>query len=1116
MWELLQAELRDERDRITRVQDSFRERRISDRESLEDHFARLNSMVNDRFIEFDERIHRFNEKRAGSLSMQLAETIRHIKQYPDALQQIQINISNAEACIAAVEQNATHRIEESNRVLIDHLATRILHLEDAHVRRAERTQFFDISDHDGDIQRPADLPPVPGALFPGGHSTAIPRSSLLGPVDHGSTPGCNAAPAEKASTVQSQTSCPNLDEILRRAQQRMEPDVSMPDLTTRALSRLGKGPSRWYNAMLGRSSLEGDSATVRPFFTLKLALTLWHRMRLFLPRFGQRLRMLCHRCPPSTHERPPLRRALRFERTIRSGTVALLAVTAPMMVVRMAPDSEVVDTHHPDFVPVEAVVRRATGNPPGTNDSGPGASKGDGSLSDAKKAKCKSFRLDSEPEPAQLRRWIVDMKKRVANAFADDPGYALTWVEIPDGSRYEDLIDECKYGMLENECNSAFRECIKSIALKNKIQTETERMDTINRYENSAALNLICSSGIEMYRRRCILQHDHDDHPLLSDGMLRPRTAVPADPSHDQRGDLGRQDAVTLGEEVHIGGARRDVRRRGDPLRGVAPQGGTPAAPGVPLPLPHDDPHSGRRVAEKSVTISRMADAREGLRTRLCRIIRYGVSNGQAVLLDDVDAKTLGSDACVLELTLSKHSACEVLAADTRSLPCRWTGRTIFVIGPSAKTQVKVRTSMPSKDGTERRVETANGYYGHALRAKARCVIPAKSRACIVTDLEFDPPIGMSARDVAVVQFYTSVLAAVELEFSADNDDSIAVPARPSKVAFEMEAANLVRGWELMASKIKLEPPSSIKRYLGCEHVTFSHVVPGPFDPRSYWTHFEEPKKAFPELTFGDRNTNVAQGSTGPREIRMIKYDMRSFMEQCVSRYVELCGPKYKATLRSADTPFPDESRPEFDVNPNRPAVTRLLGHPADTPIPPDKGELGDCAAVLMKILYGARMGRYDLIRPVQALASLITKWDGLCDKKLHRLVCYINSFMPLNALSKKQTSGSKSTPEAEIVSLDHAVYKLGLPALSMWEYMLGHRFRLRVMDDNEAAIRVIITGHNPNMRHMSRTQRIDISALNERYHGGDFLFVTCPSQFEAGDILTKACTDAKVCGVVI
>ena len=73
------------------------------------------------------------------------------------------------------------------------------------------------------------------------------------------------------------------------------------------------------------------------------------------------------------------------------------------------------------------------------------------------------------------------MKERVANTFAYDPAYALAWVEIPDDTRYEDLADECKYGMLENECNSACRDCIKSIALKNKIQTETERMHTISR-----------------------------------------------------------------------------------------------------------------------------------------------------------------------------------------------------------------------------------------------------------------------------------------------------------------------------------------------------------------------------------------------------------------------------------------------------------------------------------------------------------------------------------------------------------------------------------------------------------------------------------------------------------
>ena len=35
--------------------------------------------------------------------------------------------------------------------------------------------------------------------------------------------------------------------------------------------------------------------------------------------------------------------------------------------------------------------------------------------------------------------------------------------------------------MLENKCNSAFHECIKSIALKNKVQTEAERVHTIGR-----------------------------------------------------------------------------------------------------------------------------------------------------------------------------------------------------------------------------------------------------------------------------------------------------------------------------------------------------------------------------------------------------------------------------------------------------------------------------------------------------------------------------------------------------------------------------------------------------------------------------------------------------------
>jgi hypothetical protein len=44
-------------------------------------------------------------------------------------------------------------------------------------------------------------------------------------------------------------------------------------------------------------------------------------------------------------------------------------------------------------------------------------------------------------------------------------------------------------------------------------------------------------------------------------------------------------------------------------------------------------------------------------------------------------------------------------------------------------------------------------------------------------------------------------------------------------------------------------------------------------------------------------------------------------------------------------------------------------------------------------------------------------------------------SFMPLAAVSKKQTSVSKSTPEAEIVAIDHGLSKHALPALSLGKH---------------------------------------------------------------------------------
>ena len=49
-----------------------------------------------------------------------------------------------------------------------------------------------------------------------------------------------------------------------------------------------------------------------------------------------------------------------------------------------------------------------------------------------------------------------------------------------------------------------------------------------------------------------------------------------------------------------------------------------------------------------------------------------------------------------------------------------------------------------------------------------------------------------------------------------------------------------------------------------------------------------------------------------------------------------------------------------------------------------------EAASVLMKILYAARMARFDLLKATNALACKLTKWDEKCDLQLRRLVAYI------------------------------------------------------------------------------------------------------------------------------
>merc|ERR1712185_609230 len=283
---------------------------------------------------------------------------------------------------------------------------------------------------------------------------------------------------------------------------------------------------------------------------------------------------------------------------------------------------------------------------------------------------------------------------------------------------------------------------------------------------------------------------------------------------------------------------------------------------------------------------------------------------------------------------------------------------------------------------------------------------------------------------------------------------------------------------------------------------------------------------------------------------------MREFMKSCVDNYLNLAN-RTESCLRKVDTPF---------------LATPGGGDaPLESTGEDDKGTLADVAcAVLMKILYGARLARWDLLRAVGILASRVTKWSAACDKALHKLVCYIhssvemtlagyvgvddtiddfwvslyadsdlagerpgfkstsgylaaiegpNTFFPFACKSKSLAVVCNSTPEAELAAAHLALRTVGLPAMDVFDLVCGRPVCLKLHEDNQAAIQVIKTGRNPTMRHLQRTHGISIRWLHDLFFPKDDMGNTMNSAYQLeyiesklqrADIFTKAFRDPK------
>ena len=114
------------------------------------------------------------------------------------------------------------------------------------------------------------------------------------------------------------------------------------------------------------------------------------------------------------------------------------------------------------------------------------------------------------------------------------------------------------------------------------------------------------------------------------------------------------------------------------------------------------------------------------------------------------------------------------------------------------------------------------------------------------------------------------------------------------------------------------------------------------------------------------------------------------------------------------------------------------------------------------------------------------------------------NTFFPLSAKAARQTSVSHSTVEAEIVAADTGVRTIGLPALDLWEILLGRLVSVTLMEDNESTFQIIKTGKNPTMRHISRTHGVNVQWLHDAYTKRLFNMKITKTDEQVADIFTK------------
>ena len=308
-------------------------------------------------------------------------------------------------------------------------------------------------------------------------------------------------------------------------------------------------------------------------------------------------------------------------------------------------------------------------------------------------------------------------------------------------------------------------------------------------------------------------------------------------------------------------------------------------------------------------------------------------------------------------------------------------------------------------------------------------------------------------------------------------------------------------------------------------------VLSGPSsEHQSFWSELSRHLE-FEEPTSVDRILGRKQQSYEDDSGSYVSMSMEDFLESSCTTYEELT----KSKIKEASTPY----MPEGSLN------------TTDWEI---RGALADSASrILMKILWAARLCRPDLMKSIGDLTKRLTTWSIADDKRLHRLMGYIkgstqsrlvgkvgdsmdslklclytdadhcsgidhtkstsgmimalegpHSWFPLAWASRRQTATARSTTEAEMLSLGAGLFGEGIPAQELLEEIFQRPVVLECLQDNSAVISIVSAGYSPKLRHLSKTQKIELGSIYEVFEESGTVLLYIKTDKQRADPLTK------------